>query len=209
MFNHEQFGSVRTLKDADGRAWLVAKDVCDALGLVNVTRALAGLDDDEKDTLHIVKGGVGNNFVNESGLYSLVMRSRKPEAKAFKKWVTSEVLPAIRKDDMYVAGEEKVASGDMSIEEMTLNVMSHLSAKVERLQAEKALVDARALQLENTVTIMEPKVEVYERTMSSDGTFTLTEAMKSMHVHSVYGRRFAREIVARAGLWYADGIGAI
>lgn len=86
--------------------WFVAADICNALDIVNTTRALSGLDDDEQ-ALHTMKGiSKGNdnvNIINESGLYSLILRSRKPEAKKFKKWVTSEVLPSIRKTGSYQA----------------------------------------------------------------------------------------------------------
>ena len=76
-------------------------------------------------------------MVNESGLYKLVMRSDKPEAKAFQDWVTRDVLPAIRKDGMYVKDEEKVLTGELSLEEMTLKVLEGLQSKVSRLTAEK------------------------------------------------------------------------
>ena len=92
--------------DQNGEPWFIAKDVCDALGLNDTTKALSGLDADEKNSTKIVRGIRGNpivGIINESGLYSIVMRSRKPEAKAFKKWVTSEVLPAIRKTGGYMA----------------------------------------------------------------------------------------------------------
>jgi prophage antirepressor-like protein len=84
--------------------WFVAKDVCDALNLSNVTESLRGLDEDEKLTSAVLRAGQNRemNLVNESGLYSLIFQSRKPEAKSFRKWVTSEVLPAIRKTGAYV-----------------------------------------------------------------------------------------------------------
>lgn len=84
----------------NGEPWWVAKDVCDSLGLGNSRDAISSLDDDEKDTVGISDGNRGNpntNLISESGLYSLIMRSNKPEAKKFRKWVTSEVLPTIRK----------------------------------------------------------------------------------------------------------------
>lgn len=86
-----------------GEPWIVAADVCQILGLSNVTRALNGLDEDEKLTLPLVRAGQTRdvNCVNESGLYNLIFKSRKPEAKTFRKWVTSEVLPAIRKYGNY------------------------------------------------------------------------------------------------------------
>lgn len=91
----------------DGMPWFVAKDVCAALELTNPTEALKALDDDERGSLRIsegtsLKGGNPNmNIINESGLYTLIMRSNKPEAKRFRKWVTSEVLPSINRTGMY------------------------------------------------------------------------------------------------------------
>lgn len=88
----------------DGEPWFVARDVCECLGLLDVSMSVARLDEDEKGTSIICTLG-GNQemiVVSESGLYSLIMTSRKPEAKQFKKWVTSEVLPQIRKTGMYV-----------------------------------------------------------------------------------------------------------
>ncbi len=93
----------------DGEPWFVAADVCAALELGNVTKALLRLDDDET-TLISIQGRTPTggeieqqtNAINESGLYSLILGSRKPEAKPFKKWVTSEVLPAIRKTGRYI-----------------------------------------------------------------------------------------------------------
>lgn len=87
----------------EGDPWFVAIDVCIVLDIVNTTRALSRLDDDEKG-LHTMKTPGGDqemNIINESGLYSLILTSRKPEAKQFKKWVTAEVLPAIRKTGRY------------------------------------------------------------------------------------------------------------
>lgn len=83
--------------------YFVAKDICDCLGLEQVTKALYGLDEDEKLTLPIVRAGQKRevNLVNESGLYNLIFQSRKPDAKVFRKWVTGEVLPSIRKTGQY------------------------------------------------------------------------------------------------------------
>lgn len=89
----------------DGEPWFVAKDVCDALGIENNRNATARLDEDEKGA-SIVRTPSGEqqmNIVNESGLYNLIFQSRKPEAKKFRKWVTGEVLPSIRKTGKYEA----------------------------------------------------------------------------------------------------------
>lgn len=87
----------------DSEPWFVAADVCDALGLDNNRQAMTRLDDDEKGVIsNDTPGGKQDvTIINESGLYSLIMGSRKPEAKKFRKWVTSEVLPAIRRTGRY------------------------------------------------------------------------------------------------------------
>lgn len=94
--------------------WFVAKDICGVLGLNNVSQALTSLDIDEKRGV-IINDVIGRNqevrAVNESGLYSLIFQSRKPEAKSFRKWVTSEVLPAIRKTGKY-GGYRSPRSGE-------------------------------------------------------------------------------------------------
>jgi len=86
-----------------GEPWFVAKDVCDALSLTDVSMTMSRLDDDEKLTQTLLVSGQGRQMwlVNESGLYNLIFQSRKAEAKAFRKWVTSEVLPTIRKTGRY------------------------------------------------------------------------------------------------------------
>lgn len=106
-FSSERFGSIRALA-LNGEPWFVAKDVCASLGLENSRKATASLDEDEKDTVTISDGIPGNpnkTIVSEAGFYKLVMKSRKPEAKAFQRWVTHEVLPAIRRDGAYVASD--------------------------------------------------------------------------------------------------------
>ena len=111
LFTNEQFGTIRTVMQND-EPWFVAKDVCEALEISNSRDALSRLDDDEKgvastDTL----GGVQEvSIVNEPGLYTLILGSRKPEAKAFKRWVTHDILPAIRKTGHYAAPGSMTAS---------------------------------------------------------------------------------------------------
>lgn len=94
--------SVRTVTTEDGTPWFIAKDVCDILELTNTTVALEGLEEDERAKYYLGRQGSAN-VVNEAGLYSLIFKSRKPEAKAFKRWVTHEVLPQIRQHGYYAA----------------------------------------------------------------------------------------------------------
>ncbi|WP_088503756.1 Bro-N domain-containing protein [Burkholderia ubonensis] len=94
--------------EIDGAPWFVAKDVCDALGIANSRDAMSALDGDERNTVAFSDGKRGNpnkTVISESGLYALIVRSNKPEARAFRKWVTSEVLPSIRKHGMYMTQE--------------------------------------------------------------------------------------------------------
>lgn len=100
IFEHEAFGQIRVI-DRNGEPWFVAVDVCRALSIVNTTDALTRLDEDEKARFNLGLPGGDTNCVNEPGLYSLVLSSRKPEAKAFKRWITHEVLPAIRQTGSY------------------------------------------------------------------------------------------------------------
>jgi prophage antirepressor-like protein len=95
-----QTPEVRSMIDKNGDPWFVAKDVCDILGLTNPTMAMQALDDDERAKSDLgLKGEI--NIINESGLFTLIIRSDKPEAKQFRKWITSEVLPSIRKYGFY------------------------------------------------------------------------------------------------------------
>lgn len=105
IFKNENFGEIRTLV-IDNEPWFVAKDVCEALHHTNTTVAMQMLEDDERTKLSLGRAGE-TNFINESGLYTLIIKSNLPTAKTFRKWVTSEVLPSIRKNGGYLAGQEK------------------------------------------------------------------------------------------------------
>ena len=102
VFNNISFGQVR-VQELDNELWFVAKDVCECLGLGDTSKAVGRLDADEKGTNSIPTPGGHQNLltVNEYGLYSLVLSSRKPEAKEFKRWITHDVIPAIRKTGSY------------------------------------------------------------------------------------------------------------
>ena len=162
---------VRTV-ELGGKPWFVARDVLSALGVVlttgtglpvSVTNFLKPLAADEKVQVRKSEGGYENLFiragqyrahlVSESGLYKLVMRSDKPQARAFQDWVTRTVLPAIRKDGAYVMGEEKVATGEMAEEELLAKAFGILQKKVERLTQEKAALQHRVDQTEAAADI--------------------------------------------------------
>ncbi|WP_321447661.1 BRO family protein [uncultured Cohaesibacter sp.] len=124
--------------ERDGEPWFVAADVCKALGLINVTLATQNLSDDEILKLNRIKlgakrGGKPMPCVSESGLYKLVMRSDKPQAKPFQDWVTRDVLPAIRKTGAYVKGEEALKQGKPLPEDTMKAMEDRLNAKFEQL----------------------------------------------------------------------------
>lgn len=109
LFQNDSFGTIRTVI-LDGEPWFVAKDVCDILGTTNPTMAMDGLEPFERTKFNLGRQGEAN-IISESGFYTLVLRSRKPIAKPFRIWVTSEVLPAIRKTGKYIApSKNKVES---------------------------------------------------------------------------------------------------
>ena len=121
----------------DGDPWFVAKDVCDILGIDNPSQAVGRLDDDENGitTIDTTAGHRELLTVNESGVYSLVFTSRKPEAKRFRKWVTSEVLPEIRRTGGYRRPETRFAG------------LSGERVEYERWLLERALLDAQLIAL--------------------------------------------------------------
>jgi anti-repressor protein len=116
--------------DKDGEPWFCAKDVCCALGIGNASEALRKIDDEDKS--HIILNDTNRNhlILNESGLYAVILMSRKPEARRFKKWVTSEVLPTIRKTGKYEAPAAVPALAS-NIAEQVLMIQSQ-TAQVSR-----------------------------------------------------------------------------
>lgn len=123
IFEKAEFGKVRVV-ERDGQPWFVAKDVCECLELTDVSKTISLLDDDEKGTNSIRTPGGEQQMlvVSEPGLYSLILRSRKPEAKAFKRWVTHDVIPSIRKRGLYATPqtvEAMLADPDTAIKLLT------------------------------------------------------------------------------------------
>lgn len=131
VFNNAMFGDVRIILQ-NNEPWFVAKDVCDCLEHTNPTMALQRLDDDERSKLNLGRQGE-TNIVNEYGLYSLVLSSRKPEAKEFKRWITHDVLPALRKTGSY----------SMSIPQTLPEALRAYADEVEQHNKTKALVEAQ------------------------------------------------------------------
>lgn len=154
VFNSIEFGSVRTTT-INGAVMFVGKDVADILGYANIPKAIRDhVDDEDKLTERIVLSGQNREviFINESGLYSLILSSKMPNAKKFKRWVTSEVLPAIRKHGVF-AVDEVLANPDILI-----NALMEL--KKER-EEKLALQQTVAIQNQQIVE-MKPKASYYD-----------------------------------------------
>lgn len=155
---------LRTLTDSQGEPWFVAKDVCDILEISNVTMALQKLDDDERSKFNLGRQGE-TNIVNEAGLYVLVLGSRKPEAHEFKRWVTHEVLPSIRKHGAYATEatiDRILANPDFGIKLLT-------DLKEER---------AKRTEAEKTIERQKPLVTIAQEFIQADGTITITDAAR-------------------------------
>lgn len=140
-FKFQNQYEIRTLT-REGEPWFVASDICEALGLDDTSKAVSRLDDDERGT-NTVRTPSGNQemlIINESGMYSLVLTSRKPEAKAFKKWVTSEVLPSIRKTGAYAVQKSQTPPTDPRQDPATLQAIGQITlqhaAQTEALRLE-------------------------------------------------------------------------
>ena len=179
VFSSQQFGNVRVV-ERDGEPWFVAADVCKALEIGNPSQVLVRLEDDEKmNTLISNEGNQRGNpnmtVVNESGLYALIFGSRKPEAKVFKRWVTHEVLPTIRKTGGYVqAGREEEfieryfpAFSD----ETKLTMVKDLRAQVLALKADNAKQQAQLAE-------QQPKVEFADHVADSKTLLTVSAFAK-------------------------------
>lgn len=150
VFENKMFGQLRTVEQ-NGQTWFVAADVCRALEVKNGRDAVARLDEDEKMTVGLTDSHSGQRggaqmmtLVNEPGLYTLVLGSRKPEAKAFKRWVTHDVLPAIRKHGLYV--QEELMRSKEELEEAIARYVeenSKLREKNDKLSADNAYLEKR------------------------------------------------------------------
>lgn len=163
--------ALRTLTDKAGEPWFVAKDVCDILGLENSRKATAELDSDEKNTVTISDGIAGNpnkTIISEPGLYRLVMKSRKSEAKEFQRWVTHEVLPQIRKTGGYIPTTD--ADDDMTILAKAVMIGQRtMEAQKERIAEQSEHIKA-----------LEPKARFADAVAASDGTCLIGELAKML-----------------------------
>ncbi len=181
IFENPDFGAVRSIL-IDGDPWFVAADVCKALEIEKTNRALSRLDDDEKGA-HSVSTPGGRqrmSIISESGLYSLILGSRKPEARAFKRWITHEVIPSIRKHGAY----------------MTDSLLDALEAHPEavpeylnRLRSE----NARNRELTRRLRLALPKAEYYDAFVDPADCTNIRTTAKELGVPEKQFTRYLEE----------------
>lgn len=158
-FVNNQLGEIRTVT-IDGEPWFVAKDVCDILGTTNPTMAMDGLEAFERAKFNLGRQGEAN-IISESGFYALVIRSRKPIAKPFRIWVTSEVLPQIRKTGGYIP----ITTQD---DDLTIMARAH------------QILEGTIAQKDQLIQQLQPKANTYDMIMDSDGTFSINQVAKQI-----------------------------
>lgn len=188
IFKNNEFGQIRVLQK-NGQPWFIAKDICDCLEIINSRDALARLDDDEKgvDSTDTPGGKQEMQIINEAGLYSLVLSSRKPEAKQFKRWVTHKVLPSIRKNGMY-ATDELLDNPDLLI------------AAATKLKEERA---AR-LAAEKKIEELKPAAEFYHQVADSKDAIAIGDAAKVLNMG--VGRNRLFEILRKEKILMSNNI---
>lgn len=191
IFNYEG-NAVRTVL-RDGNPWWVLKDVCAVLEIGNSRDVMARLDSDEKgvDIIDTPGGKQEVSIINESGLYSVILVSRKPEAKKFKRWVTHEVLPSIRKHGLYAA-DELLANPDLWIK-----ALQELKAERSKNAALEATINIQ----EQQIAEMKPKASYYDVVLNCKDAVAITTIAKD------YGKsgRWLNEYLHNLGVQFRQG----
>ena len=197
IFENAEFGTVRAL-EIDGAPWFVGKDVTDILGYQNPSEALSDhVDDEDKlnsKTLSSL-GQRGGWLINESGLYSLVLSSKLPAAKAFKRWVTSEVLPTIRRHGLY-AIDDIIADPDLGIRAL-------LALKAER-EARKALEVENKVK-DQQIAELKPKASYYDLILQCPSLLSVTEIAKDYGLSAKALNKMLHDLGVQfnqSGVWF-------
>ncbi|HDR4908324.1 TPA: phage antirepressor [Bacillus cereus] len=167
VFNNEELGQVRTVVKGED-VWFVAKDVCEVLEIKNTTQAMQKLDPEERTMFNIGRQGE-TNIINESGLYSLIMTSRKPQAKAFKKWVTNEVLPSIRKHGAYMT--PKTINALLQDPDLIIGLASQLKQE----QQARQIAEQKNLMLTQQIAENASKITYLDQILQSQDTVTVSQ----------------------------------
>ena len=170
IFENPDFGKVRTM-EIDGEPYFVGKDVAEILGYKDTSDAMKKhVDSEDKLTRHFADSGQNREMyvINESGLYSLILSSKLPKAKEFKRWVTSEVLPSIRKHGLY-ATEELISNPDIAI--------AAFQALKEEREKNRKLTDTIAVQNQQLAEL-QPKASYYDLVLNCKDLLSITEIAK-------------------------------
>lgn len=177
-FTNPEFGEVRTL-NIENEPWFVAADVCKALEIGNPTDAMRRLDADERTLVSIegASNGLSVNAVNEPGLYTLVLGSRKPETKAFKRWITHDVIPSIRKNGGYIAGQETLSPEELMAK--ALLVAQKTIEEKDKLLS-RTSVELSAAKVENE--IMRPKAGYFDEVVDRNLLTNFRETAKELGI---------------------------
>ena len=183
IFENPEFGSIRTV-ELDGEPWLVGKDVAEALGYTNPRKAL----DDHVDTEDKMQGdgvtirdSMGREqhptIINESGLYSLVLSSKLPTARKFRRWVTSEVLPSIRKTGGYIAGQKELSPAELMAKALKVanDVLAERDARIAKLDAENVALLAENEAQRQVIADFEPVRQYVDTILQSKDAVTTTQ----------------------------------
>ena len=170
IFNYQN-REVRTV-ELNGEPWFVLKDVCEVLGIGTPAKVAERLDEDEKGMSQIhTPGGLQNvSIITESGLYNVILRSDKPEAKPFRKWVTSEVLPSIRKSGGYIAGQDQLTPEEL--------MAKALQVANKTLAEREARISALTVQN----TIMAPKAEYFDELVDRNTLTSFRDTAKELGI---------------------------
>ena len=176
VFTNEDFGEIRTIL-INNEPWFVAKDIADRLGYSETNAMTRRLDDDEIISDKMEGMNMKSTFINESGLYNAIIGSKLPTSKKFKKWITSDVLPSIRKHGMY-ATDELLDNPDLLI------------AAATKLKEERA---AR-IEAEKKVKILKPKADVYDDVAGSKDSIEMGHVAKVLGIKNI-GRNKLFEIL--------------
>ena len=172
IFESSEFGAIRTV-ELDGEPWLVGKDVAEALGYTNPRKALADhVDDEDKGVTKCYTPGGDQDMtiINESGLYSLVLSSKLPTARKFRRWVTSEVIPSIRRSGGYIAGQKELSPEELMAR--ALKVANDVLAARE----------ARISELTVQNTIMAPKADYFDELVDRNLLTSFRDTAKQLGV---------------------------
>lgn len=148
IFNNEEFGQIRTVTK-DGEPWFIGKDVADILGYTNPRKAIIDhVDDEDKTDGVTIRDSIGREqrpvCINESGLYCLILSSKLPSAKRFKRWVTSEILPSLRKNGGYIVDQENMTPEQIMAAGLKAaqKIIENKDKEIERMKPKEIFADA-------------------------------------------------------------------